>query len=75
MSFVGVYDRHPELRKSHPLGGAGAEAHRRRSQARAKLTPEEKEAAKEGRLKARETRAKEREEKALRRKEAQAHVI
>ena len=39
---VGVYDRHPELRTSHPLGGAGAEKQRLNSQKRARLTPKER---------------------------------
>ena len=43
---VCVYDRNPELRTSHPLGGAGAEKQRVNSQKRARLTPQEREARK-----------------------------
>ena len=56
---VGVYDRHPELRRSHPLGGSGAAKQRAHAEARAKMTQEEREA----KAREREAKAKEREER------------
>lgn len=68
---MGVYDRNPALRRTHPLGGSGAVKQRRASQKRARLTPDEKEA----RTREREARAKEREEKRLKKAQVRADFI
>ena len=76
---VGVYDRHPELRRSHPLGGSGAAKQRAHAEARAKLTQDEREAKareREAKKQEREAKKQQREEKARRKEElsSQRHL-
>ena len=76
--IMGVYDRQQKLRKTHPLGGAGAAKQRLNAEKRARLTPQEREAKikeREARKKEREARQKEREEKERRKQEpGQRHL-
>ena len=41
-AIMGVYDRNPTMRKTHPLGGSGAVKQRLNAEKRARLSPEER---------------------------------